>query len=113
MSKLVGLAILALAGAAHADAFTRFGVTMGVERDAPEARRVGPILALGMRTGAISGEVEYAYLSMFDESSTLHRLGVALRADLIRHRAPCTHDDCRHSSALFGEAGAAERFGSW
>jgi hypothetical protein len=92
----------------------RFGLTFGVDRNAPEAHEVGPAVALGARLGRFGGEINYAYLSVFDMDTSIHRVGVALRADLYRrHARPCVVRRCIHTSAIYGELGAAERFGTW
>jgi hypothetical protein len=100
-------------GNARADGMMRFGLTFGVDRNAPEAHEVGPMVAIGARAGAFVAELDYAYLSFFDTTS-IHRLGVAVRADVYRtDPRPCPQVTCTSSSALYLEAGAAERFGTW
>jgi hypothetical protein len=108
-------------GVAHADGPTaRFGLTFAMaDRVAPsDVHQIGPLVALGDRVGPFVGEVEWAYLSLFDPEASptgVHRLGVTLRADLWRNvrMAACTNFACTHASSLYAEAGAGERYGTW
>lgn len=91
----------------------RFGLTYGVDRNAPEAREVGPMFALGTRAGRIGAEVNYTYLSFMDPDSAMHRAGVALRFDLFVHTRPGRNLGPARYGAVYGEVGAAIRFGEW
>src|SRR6187402_2252474 len=111
MSRLLVVGVLiGLCGAQQADAdpLVRFGMTFGVNRNIPEAQEFGPMLAVGANAGRFSGEVNYSYLSMFDDVSRVHRAGVSLRMDIVRYWG--LH---RQSRAFYGELGAAQRFGYW
>lgn len=110
MSRLLVAGVLiALWGVkADADPLVRFGMTFGVDRNIPEAHEFGPMLAVGAGAGRFTGEVNYSYLSMFDDSTRVHRAGVALRMDIARYWS-----SLRESRAFFGEIGAARRFGRW
>jgi hypothetical protein len=111
MSRLLVVGVLiGLCGAQQADAdpLVRFGMTFGVNRNIPEAQEFGPMLAVGANAGRFSGEVNYSYLSMFDDVSRVHRAGVSLRMDIVRYWG--LH---RQSRAFYGELGAARRFGYW
>jgi hypothetical protein len=112
MSRLLlvtGVVVLGLCAEAAADPpQVRFGMTFGVNRNIPEAHEFGPMLAVGTGTGRFSAEVNYAYLSMFDDVSHVHRAGVALRMDLVRR-----WQDSYQSKAWYAEVGAARRFGHW
>ncbi len=105
---VAGVVLAVCAGTADADPLVRFGMTFGVNRNIPEAQEFGPMLALGAGTGRFSGEVNYAYLSMFEDRPRVHRAGVALRMDLVRY----WHEN-RSSRAFYGELGAARRMGRW
>lgn len=75
-----------------------------------QVHEVGPLVAVGDRLGPFVGEIEWAYLSLFDPSSSpggVHRFGVTLRADLWRKVG------LREASNLYLEGGAGERFGQW
>ena len=97
----------------------RFGLTGAVDdQGAPGRYEVGPIVGLGLRAGPFVGEVEWAYLSFFDPETTdggVHRLGVSLRADVLRSYATrCLfRGGCTRAQSLWVEAGAGERFGQW
>jgi hypothetical protein len=94
-------------------AMLRFGLTYGVDRNAPEAREVGPMIAIGTRAGRFGAEANYTYLSFADPDDSVHRAGVALRFDLIertRLGAGLAED---HYGAIYAEVGAAIRFGEW
>lgn len=104
---LVGVLVL-VCGRADADPLVRFGMTFGINRNIPEAQEFGPMLAVGMTTGRFTGELNYSYLSMFDDVSRVHRAGVALRMDIVREWRRA-----RQSRAFYGELGAARRTGYW
>ncbi|HEX7703247.1 MAG TPA: hypothetical protein VF403_21055 [Kofleriaceae bacterium] len=97
----------------------RFGLTGALDdQGAPGKYEVGPIVGLGLRAGPFVGEVEWAYLSFFDPDTTdggVHRLGVSLRADVLRsYGSHCLfHGGCTRAQSLWLEAGAGERFGQW
>jgi hypothetical protein len=105
---VAGVVILVCAGQAEAEPLVRFGMTFGVNRNIPEAQEFGPMLAVGANAGRFSGELNYSYLSMFDDVSRVHRAGVALRMDIARYWG--LH---RQSRAFYGEVGAARRIGYW
>jgi len=106
---LLVVGVLGLCSAeAMADPQVRFGLTFGVDRNIPEAQEFGPMVGVGMGTGRFSGELNYSYLSMFDEATRVHRAGVSLRMDFVR-----TWDMSKTSKAFYGELGAARRFGYW
>lgn len=86
----------------------RFGMTFGINRNIPEAHEFGPMVGVGTSAGRFTGEVNYTYLSMFDDVARVHRVGVALRMDLVRSWS--LDGD---SKAWYGEVGAARRFGFW
>jgi hypothetical protein len=110
MSRLLLVAgFVALSAApAAADPHVRFGFTFGVDRNIPEAHEFGPMLAVGANAGRFSGELNYSYLSMFDDQTRVHRAGVSIRMDIARwwQRA-------RQSRAWYAEVGAARRSGAW
>ena len=106
----IALAVLVVCGVASADPKARFGMTFGVDRNAPEAHEVGPLFGLGLTAGRFTGEVNYTYLSLMDPYESIHRFGVALRADIVRR---CWNYSCTQSRAVYGEVGAAQRFGHW
>lgn len=109
-----GLASVLSAGTAHADPTVRFGLTFGVDRNMPEAHEYGPLIAIGAHSGRFAAEAHYTYLSFMDPDTTIHRAGVALRSDLWRRNRPrIGAPGYIHSRAVFGELGAAKRFGSW
>jgi len=108
--RRLALAVLLVCGVASADPKARFGMTFGIDRNAPEAHEVGPLIGLGLSAGRFTGEVNYTYLSLMDPYESIHRVGVALRADIVRR---CSTIDCTKSRALYGELGAAQRFGHW
>lgn len=91
----------------HAQPVLRFGLTSGADANAPEASEAGPMVAVGAGAGRFVGEVNYTYLSFFDPSTSIHRAGVALRADL------ATWGSDRYWKAIYGELGAAKRWGEW
>ena len=99
---VVGIAVALGVTTAHADPQVRFGMTFGVDRNIPEAHQFGPMIALGANAGRFTGEISYAYLSMFDNSA-LHRAGVGLRMDLVRSW------DLHRSSREIGRASCRER----
>jgi hypothetical protein len=117
MKTLAAVLLVGTSSVAQADGLTaRFGMTFSpyADQTVPESfHEVGPLVAVGDRLGRFVGEVEWAWLSMFDplaSPSGVHRLGVTLRADL-------WHDPSweysTHAKALYVEGGAAERFGQW
>jgi hypothetical protein len=109
MSRALVVGVLALlCGRVDADPLVRFGMTFGLNRNMPEAQEFGPMLAVGANAGRFSGELNYSYLSMFDNVSRVHRTGVALRMDIVRS----WHLN-RSSRAFYGEVGAAHRSGYW
>ncbi|HEY5949666.1 MAG TPA: hypothetical protein VIV40_29430 [Kofleriaceae bacterium] len=110
MSRLLVAGVLiGLCGAqADAEPQMRFGMTFGVNRNIPEAQEFGPMFGVGASSGRFTGELNYAYLSMFDDVARVHRAGVSLRMDIARRWG--MH---RESSAWYGELGAAKRFGFW
>lgn len=80
--------------------------------------QLGPTVALGARLGPIIGEVDYAYLSFMEadvSSSGMHRVGVNLRAELLRdeRRACRMLLPCTRAVTLYGEIGAGLRLGQW
>lgn len=115
MAKLVALVLVAIAGVASAEPSLRAGLTLGLaDQAAPGVFQIGPQLSLGQRLGVFTGEIDYAYLSFFDPYASptgVHRLGVTLRAELMRDLGHARHILGAH--ALFVEAGGAERFGRW
>ncbi len=122
MSKVgvvVATMVLSLSTLATAGPTMRFGLTGALEdQGAPGKYVFGPLVALGLRGGPFVGEVEWAYLSFFDPDTTdggVHRLGVSLRADLVRTFAShCLfRGGCTRAQSLWVEAGAGERFGRW
>ena len=110
MSRLLlaGLLIALCAAPAVADPQVRFGMTFGVDRNIPEAHEFGPMLGVGASAGRFTGELNYSYLSMFDDTARVHRAGVALRMDIARYWGRA-----RQSRAWYGEVGAARRTGFW
>lgn len=118
MLKHAALLLLAASTTASADPTVRFGLTFGVDRNMPEAKQYGPLVAVGLHDERFGAEVHYAYLSFMDPSTLIHRVGVALRGDIFREYVtrscpmPSRHS-CREARALFGELGAAKRFGHW
>ena len=109
MSRLLVAGVLmGICAQADADPLVRFGMTFGVDRNIPEAQTFGPMLAVGANAGRFSGELNYAYLSMFDDVSRVHRAGVSLRMDIVRYWS-----SLRQSRAWYGEVGAGRRVGSW
>jgi hypothetical protein len=122
MSKVavaVAASLLSLSTIATAGPTMRFGLTGAIDdQGAPGKYEFGPLVALGLRAGPFVGEVEWAYLSFFDPDTTdggVHRVGVSLRADVLRTYA--THclfrGGCTRAQSLWLEAGAGERFGQW
>ena len=105
---LVGVVVVLCGVRAEADPLVRFGMTFGVNRNLTEAQEFGPMLAVGANAGRFAGELNYSYLSMFDDVARVHRAGVALRMDIVRS----WHLN-RSSRAFYGEVGAARRVGSW
>ena len=105
--------------AAHAGPTARFGLTGALsDQSAPQELELGPMFAVGERAGPFVGELEYAYMSFSDpdvSANGIHRLGVTLRADLIRNTGgPCfRYLACTRATTLYGEVGAAERLGYW
>lgn len=94
-------------------ALMRFGLTYGVDRNAPEAREVGPMIAIGARAGRFGAEANYTYLSFVDPDDTVHRAGVALRFDLFERTRLGAGLTEEHFGAVYAELGAAIRFGEW
>ena len=122
MSKVVVAVVaslLTLSTIATAGPTMRFGLTGAIDdQGAPGKYEFGPLVALGLRAGPFVGEVEWAYLSFFDPDTSdwgVHRLGVSLRADLLRTYTPhCLfRGGCTLAQSLWVEAGAGERFGQW
>jgi hypothetical protein len=121
MRKLAAAtAVLVLEGVASAGGPTvRFGLTgAAFDRGAPNKIEGGPAVALGLRSGPFVAELEWAYLSFFDIDTTgggVQRVGVTLRADLLRSYAThCMfHYACTRASSLWADVGAGERFGQW
>lgn len=118
MAKLAALILLATATTASADPTLRFGLTFGVDDNIPEAKQYGPMIAVGVSDQRFGAELQYSYLSFMDPSTQVHRVGVALRGDLMRRYVvrSCpmpSRFSCRESRALYGEVGAAQRFGRW
>ncbi|HEX5059826.1 MAG TPA: hypothetical protein VFV99_10730 [Kofleriaceae bacterium] len=107
---LLVVGVLGLCSAeAMADPQVRFGMTFGVDRNVPEAHEFGPMFGIGMGAGRFTGELNYSYLSMFDQATRVHRAGVTLRMDFVR----TSWDMSDQSKAFYGEVGAARRFGYW
>ncbi len=112
----LALAISTLgAGAAAADGLTaRFGLTYGFfDKHGPDTTQMGPLVALGLRAGAFVGELEWSHLSFFDPDASpggVQRVGLTLRAELLRARAGRRLDEAK---SLYVEGGADERFGRW
>lgn len=118
MLKRAALLLLVMASTAIADPTLRFGLTFGIDRNIPEAKQYGPLVAAGLHDQRFGAEVHYAYLSFMDPSTQIHRVGVALRGDIFREYVTrsCpmpSRNSCREARALFGELGAAKRFGRW
>ncbi len=120
--KLAAAVVVVLGGLGVAEAgpTARFGLTFAMaDGVAPsDVHQIGPLLALGERLGPFVGEVEWAYLSLFDPQASptgVQRLGATLRADLWRdvRLAACTNYACTHANSIYAEAGAAERYGTW
>ncbi len=116
----VVVVVLGGVGTAVAGPTARFGLTFAMaDKVAPtDVHQIGPLVALGDRVGPFVGEVEWAYLSLFDPEASpdgVHRLGVTLRADLWRdvRLAACTNFACTHAKSIYAEAGAGERYGTW
>jgi len=113
MSRALVVGVLVLLcghGRVDADPLVRFGMTFGVNRNIPEAQEFGPMLAVGANAGRFTGEINYSYLSMFDDVARVHRAGVALRMDLVRTWQSWRR---RASRAFYGELGVARRMGHW
>jgi hypothetical protein len=104
---MVATSLVGLVGLADASPVVRFGMTTGANRNTPEAAEVGPMFAAGARAGRFTGELNYSYLSFLDPDTSIHRAGVALRADL------SIWGTMRHWKTLFGELGVAKRWGAW
>ena len=118
MLPKVVVAVAVLAGTAMAGPTARFGLTAAGHDPASPTMEIGPMVALGQRIGPIVGEVEWAYLSFLDPNASeggVHRLGVTLRADLMQWRGVGCHlrYSCTRGRSIYGELGAAERFGRW
>lgn len=118
MMKRAALILVVTAATAHADPTLRFGLTFGIDRNMPEAKQYGPLVAVGLHDRRFGAELHYAYLSFMDPATQIHRVGVALRGDLFREYVTrsCpmpSRASCREARALFGELGAAKRFGHW
>jgi len=106
--------LVGMSSVAQADGLTaRFGMTFSPYADetVPESfHEIGPAIAVGDRLGRFVGEVEWAWLSMFDPVASpngVHRLGVTLRTDLWQRQ------QSMEGGAIYAEGGAAERFGQW
>jgi hypothetical protein len=115
MTAIVGAMVasgLVGGGIASADPTARFGLTFGYDHQAPDPQ-LGPQVAVGERLGRFVGELEYAYLSFFSPESHIQRLGVTLRADVLRANQRCLHYACTRASSIYVEGGAAERYGQW
>ncbi|HEY5922424.1 MAG TPA: hypothetical protein VIV11_12170 [Kofleriaceae bacterium] len=110
MSRLLlaGVLIALCSAPAVADPQVRFGMTFGVDRNIPEAHEFGPMFGVGASAGRFTGELNYSYLSMFDDTTRVHRAGVSLRMDIARFWGRG-----RQSRAWYGELGAARRTGFW
>jgi hypothetical protein len=83
-----------------------------------DVHQIGPLVALGDRVGPFVGEVEWAYLSLFDPQASptgVNRLGVTLRADMWRdvRLAACAYYACTQAKSIYAEAGAGQRYGQW
>src|SRR5471032_2603001 len=119
IGALVLAAISAGAGVAHAGPSVRFGLDYGIsDTGAPNAHEIGPAIAVGERLGPFLLEVDYAFLSFLDQDTSsggIHRLGLDLRADLFRStNTYCFRGmACTRGTALYVEAGVAEKFGQW
>ena len=121
MSKLAVLVavVLGFGGAAQAGPTARVGVTGAVtDQGAPGKYELGPLIAVGLRAGPFVGELEWSYLSFFDPDTTssgVQRVGLSLRADLLRSYATrCMFRyACTRATSVWGEVGAGERFGQW
>lgn len=105
----VGFAVAlgAAAPEATADPVLRFGLTSGANRNSVEGAEFGPLFAVGVSAGRFVGEATYSYLSFMDGDTTIHRSGVALRADLTTWGTP------QYWKTLYGEVGASKRWGMW
>lgn len=99
--------IMGAVGTAAADPTARFGLTSGVNRQTREGVEFGPMIAVGGTAGRFVGEASYSYLSFVDPETATHRLGVAVRADLIDWQSARVH------KTLYAEVGAAHRWGTW
>src|SRR6478609_4830237 len=118
MLKRAALILLVASSSASADPTLRFGLTFGIDRNMPEAKQYGPLIAVGLHDQRFGAELHYAYLSFMDPSTQIHRVGIALRGDIFREYVTrsCpmpSRSSCREARALFAEIGAAERFGHW
>src|SRR5260221_1262621 len=119
MLKLAAAAVLCAASLATAGPTARFGITGAVsDEGAPGKYEIGPLVAVGMRAGMFVGELEWSYLSFFDPDTSpngVQRLGVSLRADVLRSYATrCMFRyACTRASSLWAEIGAGDRFGQW
>jgi hypothetical protein len=104
---------------AQAGPTVRFGLTGAVEdQAAPSELELGPMVGAGMRFGPVIVDADYTYLSFFEHdvgAGGMQRVGVNLRADLMRtyHRSCYVGLGCVGGTALYIEAGVAERFGQW
>jgi hypothetical protein len=115
------LALTVLSSVASAGGPTmRFGLTGAItDQGAPGKIEAGPALGLGWRGGPFVAEVEWAYLSFFDADTTtstgIQRVGVSLRADVLRsYSSHCMFKyACTRASSVWAEIGAGERFGQW
>jgi hypothetical protein len=124
MSKLAMAAVVVVlggsgGGVAEAGPTGRVGLTGAIgDEGAPGKYEIGPMIAVGMRGGPFVGELEWSYLSFFDPDTSpdgVQRIGVSLRADLLRSYATrCMFRyACTRASSVWGEIGAGERFGQW
>ncbi|HEY0253133.1 MAG TPA: hypothetical protein VGC41_16480, partial [Kofleriaceae bacterium] len=113
--------VASLVGLASADPgpTMRVGLTAAVDdQSAPGMYEGGPLVAIGMRAGPFVGEFEWSWLSFFDPAgsdSGVHRLGLSLRADVLRsyHTRCLFRGGCTRAQSLWVEAGAGYRLGRW
>ena len=107
-----------VAGTAAAGPTARFGVTYAASDPQASSVELGPMVTLGDRIGPLVAELEWANLSFLDPHASdggVNRLELTLRADLLSsHGLTCFHRyACTWGRSLYGELGAAERFGRW
>ena len=119
MWRQVVVVVALAAGTAQAGPTARFGVTYAAEDPQASSVELGPMIAVGDRIGPLVAELEWANLSFLDPHSAddggVNRLGLTLRADLLSSRGyTCFHRyACTYGRSVYGELGAAERFGQW